>query len=164
MHAVVQQPSGSNQGLVVARSQLAKPQTTIPRLELLAAHTAVNLVKNVKEAITGFPVNEITCWSDSTVVLYWLQGTETYKQFVANRVTKIQSHEDVGWRYVPSGENPADMGSRGDQSNKREPQLNGPKWLQDPDTWPLNILAQPSIESRAETKPAKEIVNVVVVQ
>ena len=104
VHAVVQQPSGSNQGLVVARSRLAKPQTTIPRLELLAAHMAVNLVKNVKEAITGFPVNEITCWSDSTVILYWLQGTETYKQFVANRVTKIQSHEDVGWRYVPSGE------------------------------------------------------------
>ena len=50
------------------------------------------------------------------------------------------------------------MGSHGDQCNKREPQLNGPN------TWPLNILAQPSIESRAETKPAKEIVNVVVVQ
>ena len=125
---------------------------------------AVNLVKNVKEVITGFPVNEITCWSDSTVVLYWLQGTETYKQFVASRVTKIQSHEDVGWRYVPSGENPADMGSRGDQSNKRELWLNGPKWLQDPDTWPSNVVAQPSIESRAETKPAKEIVNVAVVQ
>ena len=108
-------------------------------------------------------VNEITCWSDSTV-LYWLQGTETYKQFVANRVTKIQSHEDVGWRYVPSSENPADMGSRGDQSNKRELWLNGPKWLQDPDTWPSNIVAQPSIESRAETKPAKEIANVAVVQ
>ena len=164
VYAVVQQPSGSNQGLVAARSRLAKPQTTIPRLELLAAHMAVNLVKNVKEAITGFPVNEITCWSDSTVVLYWLQGTETYKQFVANRVTKIQSHEDVVWRYVPSGENPADMGSRGDQSNKRELWLNGPKWLQDPDTWPSNIVAQPSIESRAETKPAKEIVNVAVVQ
>ena len=164
VYAVVQQPSGSNQGLVAARSRLAKPQTTIPRLELLAAHMAVNLVKNVKEAITGFPVNEITCWSDSTVVLYWLQGTETYKQFVASRVTKIHSHEDVGWRYVPSGENPADMGSRGDQSNKRELWLNGPKWLQDPDTWPSNIVAQPSIESRAETKPAKEIVNVAVVQ
>ena len=95
---------------------------------------AVNLVKNVKKAITEFPVNKITCWSDSTVVLYWLQGTETYKQFVANRVTKIRSHEDVVWRYVPSGENPADMGSRGDQSNKRELWLNGPKWLQDPDT------------------------------
>ena len=104
VYAVVQQPSGSNQGLVAARSRLAKPQTTIPRLELLAAHMAVNLVKNVKEAITEFPVNEITCWSDSTVVLYWLQGTETYKQFVAHRVKKIQSHEDVVWRYVPSGE------------------------------------------------------------
>ena len=67
-------------------------------------------------------------------------------------------------RYVPSDENPADMGSRGDQSNKRELWLNGPKWQQDPDTWPLNIVAQPSIESRAETKPAKEFVNVAVVQ
>ena len=153
-----------NIGLVAVRSQLAKPQTRIPRLELLAAHMAVNLVKNVKEAITGFPVNEITCWSDSTVILYWLQGTETYKQFVANRVKKIQSHEDVVWRYVPSGENPANMGSCGDQSNKRELWVNGPKWLQDPDTWPSNIVAEPSIKSRAETKPAKELVNVAVVQ
>ena len=135
VYAVVQQPSGSNQRLVAARSRLAKPQTTVPRLELLAAHMAVNLVKNVKEAITGFPVNEITCWSGSTVVLYWLQETETYKQFVANRVTKIQSHKDLVWRYVPSGENPADMGNHGNQSNKREQWLNGPKWLQDPDTW-----------------------------
>lgn len=49
-------------------------------------------------------MSEITCWLDRTVVLYWLQGTETYKQFVANRVTKIQSHENVVWRYVPTGE------------------------------------------------------------
>ena len=141
-----------------------KPQTTIPQLELLAAHMAVNLVKNMKEATTSFPINEITCWSDSMVVVYWLQGTETYKQFVANHVTKIQSHEDVVWRYVPIGENPADMSSRGDQSNKRELWLNGRKWLQDPVTWPSNIVAQQSIESRAETKPAKELVNVAVVQ
>jgi hypothetical protein len=59
---------------------------TIPRLELLAAHMAVNLAENVKEAMRGFPLNNITCWSDSSVVLYWLKGTETYKQFVENRV------------------------------------------------------------------------------
>ena len=56
------------------------------------------------------------------------------------------------------------MGSRGDQSSKRELWVNGPKWLQDPDTWSSSIVAQPSIESRAETKPAKELVNVAVVQ
>jgi hypothetical protein len=62
VYAVVRQPSGTNQGLVAARSRLAKPQTTIPRLELLAAHMAVNRVENVKEAMNGFPLNETTYW------------------------------------------------------------------------------------------------------
>lgn len=42
--------------------------------------------------------------------------------------------------------------------------MNGPNWLQDPETWASNIVAQPSVESRAETKPMKEFVNVAVVQ
>lgn len=125
---------------------------------------AVIFMENVKEAITGLLVNGITCWSDSTVVLYWLKGIETYKHFVADCVTKIQSQEDVVWWYVPTGENPANMGSRRDQSNKSELWLNGPNWLQDTETWASNIVAQPSVDSRAENKPMKEFVNVAVVQ
>ena len=136
---------------------------TIPRLGLLAAHMAVNLVENVEEAMSGFPLNDITCWSDSSVVLYWLQGTETYKQFVEHRVRKIQSHNSVVWRHVPTDSNPADMGSRGNQY-KQELWMNGPTWLQDPESWPPNIVAKPSIESKVEAKPVKTLVNAAVVQ
>jgi hypothetical protein len=74
---------------------------------------AVNLVTNVQEALEGFPVANSYCWLDSTVALHWIRGEGNYKQFVQNRVNKIQQ-KDVEWRYVPTHENPADFGSRGD--------------------------------------------------
>ena len=47
------------------------------------------------------------------MVLWWLKGNDNYKQFVTNRVQKIQSHQQVQWRHVPTDQNPADVGSRG---------------------------------------------------
>ena len=38
VYAVKQQTSGGNQGLVLAKSRLAKKGLTIPRLELVAGH------------------------------------------------------------------------------------------------------------------------------
>ena len=51
VYAVVHQVSGCNQGLVAERSRLAKPELTILRLELVAAHMAVNLAANVRGII-----------------------------------------------------------------------------------------------------------------
>ena len=52
--AVVKQESGVNQGLVAAKARLAKQGLTIPRLELVSGHMAVNLLENVGEALQGF--------------------------------------------------------------------------------------------------------------
>ena len=71
---------------------------------------AVNLV-DVREALTGFPVKKVCCWLDSSVALHWIKGNRDYKQFVANRVEKINSHQDVIWRYVRTADNPVDPGS-----------------------------------------------------
>ncbi|KAK3745904.1 hypothetical protein QZH41_000285 [Actinostola sp. cb2023] len=95
VYAVLRQSSGTNQGLVAARSRLSKQGLTIPRLELVAGHMAVNLVTNVSTAIQGFPVSTVHCWLDSTVALHWIQGQGEYKQFVENRVRKIKSHQGV---------------------------------------------------------------------
>ena len=57
VHAVVRQPSGVSQGLVTAKARLAKQMLTIPRLELVSAHMATNLIINVEKALEGFPVN-----------------------------------------------------------------------------------------------------------
>ena len=86
VYAVVEQPSGTTQTLVAAKSRLAKKGLTIPRLELIKAHMATNLISNVHEALDNGSVIHLHCWLDSTVVLYWLQDKGDFKQFVANRV------------------------------------------------------------------------------
>jgi hypothetical protein len=107
VYAVVEQDSGVTQGLVAARARLAKQGLTIPRLELVAGHMAVSLLTNVRDALTGFPVNSLTCWLDISVGLHWINGAGEYKQFVGNRVRKIKEHENVVWRHVPTQDSPA---------------------------------------------------------
>ena len=74
---------------------------------------AVNLVDNVREALTGFPVKKVCCWLDSSVALHWIKGNGDYKQFVANRGENQQP--------------PADLGSRVGQVSKTELWWRGPK-------------------------------------
>ena len=50
VYAVVVQEKGVNQGLVASRAMLAKKGLTIPRLELLSGHMAVNILSIVSEA------------------------------------------------------------------------------------------------------------------
>ena len=118
VYAVVVQEKGVNQGLVASRARLAKKGLTIPRLELVSGHMAVNLLSNVSEALEGFPVTVKYCWLDSTVALHWIRCPGEYKQFVSNQVEKIQAHSDVVWHHVRTSNNPADVGSRsGEVSN-----------------------------------------------
>ena len=94
VYAVVKQESGTNQGLITAKSRLAKQNLTIPRLELVAGLMATNLAVNVQEALSDYHP-PIYCWLDSTVALYWVNGRGEYRQFVANRVQKIKQHQDM---------------------------------------------------------------------
>ena len=112
-YAVITQASGMSRELVAAKSRLAKKNLTIPRLELVAAHMAANLVENVRAAIEGYPVKSVHGWIDSTVALHWISGGGTYKQFVAYRVRKFNAKNFIEWRNVESERNPADTGSRG---------------------------------------------------
>ena len=47
------------QCLVDAKARLAKQGLTIPRLELVAAHMATNLVTKVKNVLEGLPIENI---------------------------------------------------------------------------------------------------------
>ena len=58
-HEVVCQAQGTQQSLVTAKLHLAKQGLTIPRQELVSTHMTVNLISNVKEALTGFPVKGV---------------------------------------------------------------------------------------------------------
>ena len=111
VYAAVHQASGVTQGLLAAKSRLAKKGLTIPRLELVSAHMAANLAENVKNALQGQPVRSVHGWLDSAVALHWIRGEgSAYKQFVANRVNKIRDKEYIQWRHVGTDQNPADVG------------------------------------------------------
>lgn len=67
VNAVVSQASGISQGLMTAKSRLAKEGLTISCLELVAGHMAVNLASDVRNALGGFSLtSETECWLDST--------------------------------------------------------------------------------------------------
>ena len=67
MYAIMQQPSGILKGLIASKSRIAKKGLAIPRLELVAGHKAAKLVHNVREALQGFPITNIYCWTASTL-------------------------------------------------------------------------------------------------
>ena len=163
VYAVVKQASGVTQGLVAAKFRLVKQSLTIPRLELVAGHMASNMIDNVRRAIERFPVTGTYCWLDSTVALHWICGGGEFRQFLANRVRKIQEHQINGWMHVPTADNPADVGSRGGSVTKSRLWWNGPKWLSNHELWPPNVLTQEGVESATKAKVIKEVVGVVTV-
>ena len=61
VYAVTHQSSEVSQGLVTAKSRLAKKGLTIPRLELVAGHMTANLVSKVRDALEGFPLEGFYC-------------------------------------------------------------------------------------------------------
>ena len=81
-----------------------------------------------------------------------------YKQFVHNRVRKIQDKNWITWRYVPTKENPADLASRGGPVPQDSGLWwHGPKWLSQPNAWPEDITTTPTAETLAEAKTVREI-------
>ncbi|XP_053698904.1 uncharacterized protein LOC128745859 [Sabethes cyaneus] len=106
--------------LLCAKSKIVpKNVLTIPRKELLAARLLHHLVKKILSALTT-AFEEIVLWSDSQIVLAWLQKTPSRLDvFVANRVNEIiASGERFRWRYVSTNHNPADVVSRGQPADK----------------------------------------------
>ena len=75
VYAVTHQLSGASQGLVTAKSRLAKKELTIPRLELVAGHMAANLVNNVKDALKGLKAS--TVGSIAPLLFTGSKGAET---------------------------------------------------------------------------------------
>ena len=89
VYAIVNQPPAIVQSLVASKSQISKKDLTIPRLELASTYMACNLISNMKSALKYQNVRAVTGRTDSTVVLYWLNGQGNYKQYVRNRVNNF---------------------------------------------------------------------------
>ncbi|KAI3356764.1 hypothetical protein L3Q82_003439 [Scortum barcoo] len=87
-----------------------------------------------------------TFWTDSTVVLKYLQNEITrFRTFVANRVSVILKGSGVEqWRHVGTDKNPADCTSRGQKVEeflKNTSWVSGPEFLYGPvECWPKTPL------------------------
>ncbi len=75
---------------------------------------------------------------------------------------KIQAHSQIEWHYVPTSQNPADLGSRGGQPTQQW--LNGPTWLGNETIWPESPNLHASSESQAEAKVTREVLAAAVVE
>ena len=62
------------QNQLVGKSRIAPREQSIPRLELVAAHTLSRLMHHVKEVLKDQCVEVYHCWVDSTTVLNWIKG------------------------------------------------------------------------------------------
>ena len=131
--------------LVLSKTRVAKlTPSTVPRQELCAALLLTQLLNEVKQVL-NIPDKDIWAWSDSSIVLSWLDGNpRDYKVFVSNRIAAVlQSTSPSTWRHVPTAENPADCASRGllpKDLLQHTLWWEGPPWLQHT---PITIPWQP---------------------
>ncbi|XP_060568770.1 uncharacterized protein LOC132727351 [Ruditapes philippinarum] len=156
--------NGKDSTLVMAKNRVAplKP-LTLPKLELMAALIGARLAKYLQ---TTFPTADITLWSDSQIVLYWLSTKKTLKRFIENRVKEIcDLTSQYAWKYCPTSENPADLLTRGitaEKFMKNDLWMKGPIWLCDKTKWPIwevsnRLHVQTIIEEQATGSQQAEI-------
>ena len=153
-------------GLLTSKSWISKRSTSIARLELVSGHMAVNMAKNLSNALQRWPIKTINIWMDGMVALYWITNPgRGWKVFVSNRVKKIAETAcpvNITWRYCPSELRLADVGSRGATivEMERGNWFAGPDWLLNKRRWP----EQPRLNSTKETDEESNVTQEAVLR
>ena len=133
--AVIEHSSGIVKGLLTSKSRIAKRNISIPRLELVNGQMAANMAKNLVAALRRWSIASVKVRMDSLVAFLCIASPErSWKIFVSNRTRKIAEITDevgISWKYCPSEENLANLGSWGASIDKMENDgwFNGPEWL-----------------------------------
>ena len=152
--------------LLFAKVRLAPKETTIPRLELLAVLIGARIASFVQKEIP-VPFSRRILWTDSKCVMHWLRSTKVLSVFVENRLKEIRNAGNLEFRYVPTSNNPADLGTRPTASFaslRNSMWFAGPDWLALPmEQWPTSDLTVDSetIEKiRSEWKNSEKLCEV----
>ena len=139
----VQAPDNSiHASFVMSKTRVAPlKRLTIPSLELCGALLLSKILSHVQRTLE-YSSCEVHAWTDSTVVLGWLNGDpRRFKTFVGNRVSQIiDLIAPSKWSHVYGSENPADRQSRGifpSELIDHDLWWSGPPWLhQEQSHWP----------------------------
>ena len=128
--------------LVLGKARVAPLRSvTIPRFELTVATVSVRVANVLKEELDYEELQDFY-WTDSKVVLGFISNeSRRFHVYVANRVQFIRDQTSLDqWRYVESGCNPADEGSRGVNAKefiRKSQWIRGPEFLwKTEDHWP----------------------------
>jgi len=115
-----------NISIAMSKSRVAPLKAlTLPRLELMAAVTATRVAKFVQTSIS--PDNKpiaVHLWTDSQIVLHWLQNGTHSQQFVRGYLLTSCSLPSLGPKWLPDT-------------------VNWPKWT------PTNVLEIQAMEDTA---------------
>lgn len=132
--------------LVCSKSRVSPPkQKTIARLELCAATLLSKLMSRIEKIFTT-TISDVTMWSDSMIVLYWIASESSrLSTFVGHRVAVIQElSKRALFKHIRGELNPADIISRGLLPEEIKDCLMwwfGPHFLATPmSEWPKSLL------------------------
>ena len=141
---------------------------TIPRLKLRATLLAARLAQGQARAL-NVSLMECYAWSDSQVVLQWLQSSDPLgNHFADNYVSHV--HEvlsGVHCRYVLTQENPAELATRGLSAislAQSERWWKGPAWLADPESSWLNGQIRNEYQTTTVSPPTPRVIQNMATQ
>lgn len=117
---------------VMAKSRLTpkadQDELKIPKLELLGVLIGSRLIKYV-EAALNLQIHKEVLWTDSQVVLHWINSTKLLPPFVTRRIKEVKQNTKLVFRYVRSTDNPADVATRTEQNPDKDKWIKGPDFL-----------------------------------